>query len=141
MSRIIGYTAGVFDLFHVGHLNVLKKSKSLCDKLIVGCTVDELVVKNKRKTPVIPFNERVEILESIKYVDLVVAQEENTYSDKYKAWEMYKFNMIFVGSDWKGSKKWTDLEEKLSKVNVKVIYFPYTSSTSSTIIQNILKEY
>lgn len=135
-NKIVGYTAGVYDLFHVGHLNLLKNAKSLCDHLIVGVTSDELV-KYKGKTSVIPFSERLQIVRSIKYVDTVVGQYD---LDKYKAWEKLKFNRIFVGDDWLGSKEWNEYEKKFKEIGVEVIYFPYTLGTSSTIITDILKK-
>lgn len=135
---IIGYTTGVFDLFHVGHINILKNSKSLCDKLIVGITTDELILSYKNKLPVIPYNERAEIVRNIKYVDLVVPQEN---MNKYEAWEKNKFDLLFVGDDWFKSDKWHEYERQLSKENVKIIYFTYTKSTSSTKINNILDDY
>jgi len=132
----IGYTTGVFDLYHVGHLNILKKSKEHCDKLIVGVTTDELAYKRKNKMPIIPFEERVEIIESVRYVDKVVSQPS---MDKVLAWKNYKFNKMFVGSDWKGTEKWNNLEIELGKHGVEIIYFPYTKSTSSTIIREVLE--
>ncbi|MEX0748984.1 MAG: adenylyltransferase/cytidyltransferase family protein [Candidatus Saccharimonadales bacterium] len=134
-KKTIGYTAGVFDLFHIGHLNILRNAKSMCDHLIVGVTADELV-KYKGKTAIIPFRERLEIVQSIEYVDTVVGQYE---LDKYKAWELLKFDKIFVGNDWFGSKEWLEYEDKFEKVGVEVIYFPYTIGTSSTIITDVLK--
>ena len=133
---IIGYTTGVYDLFHVGHLNVLRNAKSMCDRLIVGVTTDELVsYKNKRA--VIPFEERIQIIRGCKYVDLAVPQEN---MDKIEAYERYNFNIMFVGDDWFNTKKWNEIEKKLQKVNVRIIYFPYTKSTSSSLINNTLKE-
>jgi len=132
---IIGYTTGVFDLFHIGHLNILKKSKSLCDKLIVGVTTDELMYSYKKKKAVIPYEERCAIVSEIKAVDLVVPQEN---MNKIEAWEKYKFNKMFVGDDWKGSPKWDLIETKLKKRNVELIYFPYTKGTSSTLINETL---
>jgi len=132
----IGYTTGVFDLYHVGHLNILKKSKEYCDKLIVGVTTDELAYKRKNKMPIIPFEERVEIIESVRYVDKVVSQPS---MDKVLAWKKYKFNKMFVGSDWKGTEKWNNLEIELGKHGVEIIYFPYTKNTSSTIIREVLE--
>ena len=132
----IGYTTGVFDLYHVGHLNILKNSKEHCDKLIVGVTTDELAYKRKNKMPIIPFEERVEIIESVRYVDKVVSQPS---MDKVIAWKKYKFNKMFVGSDWKGTEKWNNLEIELGKHGVEIIYFPYTKSTSSTIIREVLE--
>ena len=92
-KKIVGYTTGVYDLFHIGHLNLLRNAKGLCDTLIVGCSSDEVVKKMKNKTPVIPFHERVEILEAIPYTDAVVKQELSDYTDKFKAWEKYKFDI------------------------------------------------
>ncbi len=134
MNKIIGYTTGVFDLFHIGHLRLIEKAKKHCDKLIVGVTVDELV-KYKHKKAVIPFEERFEILKSIKNVDEVVAQES---MDKMEAWDRLKFNVIFVGDDWKGTKKWNNYEQQFRTVGVEIIYFPYTKGTSSTLINNSL---
>ena len=132
---VIGYTTGVYDLFHIGHLNLLKNAKGLCDKLIVGVTVDELVAyKNKRA--VIPFEERLEIVRSIKYVDAAIPQED---IDKFAAWEKLKFDILFVGDDWYQSESWRAMEEKFSGVGVKVVYFPYTKGVSSTVISKALK--
>lgn len=130
----VGYTTGVFDLFHIGHLNILKKAKEECDFLIVGVTIDELVAY-KNKQAVIPFSERIEIVQSIKYVDLAVPQKS---MDKMKAWEVLNFNAMFVGSDWKGTEKWNTYESEFSKVNVEIVYFPYTQGTSSTILKQTL---
>lgn len=131
----IGYTTGVFDLFHIGHLNVLRNAKLECDYLIVGVTTDELCMKEKNKKPVITFMERMEIVQSIKWVDNVVPQ---TSYDKIEAWKNLKFNIMFVGDDWKGTEKWNKLEEDFSKLGVEIHYFPYTQQTSSTKIRNIV---
>ena len=128
----IGYTTGVFDLFHIGHLNILKKAKEQCECLIVGVSTDELVQNYKNKLPVIPFEERVEIVKSIKYVDKVVAQENR---DKYSAWENLQFDVMFVGDDWKGNKLFEELEHQFKSVGVDIVYFPYTQGTSSTILR------
>lgn len=130
----IGYTTGVFDLFHAGHLNILKQAKSYCDYLIVGVTIDELV-SYKKKSAIIPFTDRLEIIESIKYVDKAVPQAS---MDKFDAWKKYKFNAIFVGSDWQNTKKWDVLEEKFLEVDVKIEYFKYTSRISSSILRDLL---
>ena len=122
----IGYTTGVFDMFHIGHLNILKRAKEQCDYLIVGVSTDELVQKSKNKTPIIPFEERVEILKAIKYVDEVVPQINK---DKLAAYDKYKFDVMFVGDDWKGSELFNKCEEELKKHGSCVIYFPYTKST------------
>lgn len=131
---IIGYTTGVFDLFHVGHLRMLKNAKSMCDKLIVGVTVDDLVVyKNKRA--VIPYDERAEIVRSIRYVDAVVPQES---MDKFEAWKKMKFDIMFVGDDWYGDSRWEKYERQFSEVGVKIIYFPYYKGTSSSMIKAVI---
>ena len=133
-KMVIGYTTGVFDLFHIGHLNIIRNAKSMCDKLIVGVTTDELVAY-KNKKAVIPFTERCEIIRSIKYVDSVVPQYD---MDKFAAWEKLKFDIVFVGDDWHNTPKWKKIEDELKKVSVKIVYFPYTKGISSTIINNML---
>lgn len=133
-KKIIGYTTGVYDLFHIGHLNLLRKAKAQCDYLIVGVSTDDLVMyKNKRA--VIPFEERMEIVKSIKYVDEVVPQVN---MDKMEAWEKLHFDVMFVGDDWKGTAKWIAYEKQLAEVGVKIVYFPYTKGTSSTLINQVL---
>lgn len=130
MSKsVVGYTTGIFDLFHIGHLNIFRKAKSMCDILIVGVSTDELAVKLKKRKTVIPFNERIEIVSSIKYVDKAVPEYKD---DKLGAWEKYKFDIIFKGDDWKGSRKWNELEVELNKLGVKIIYFSYTKHISSS---------
>lgn len=131
---ILGYTSGVYDLFHIGHLNLLKNAKGLCDKLIVGVSVDELV-KYKNKKSVIPFEERIEIVRNIKYVDSAIPQYE---IDKFKTWEKIKFDILFVGDDWYETDSWKSMENRFKEVNVRVVYFPYTKGTSSTLINEIL---
>jgi len=134
MSKIIGYTTGVFDLFHVGHLNILKQAREQCDYLIVGVTVDELVAYKNVKA-VIPYEERKGIVASIKYVDQVVPQ---TSMDKMEAWKSLQFNRMFVGSDWKGTDKWNKFEEEFAEVGVEIVYFPYTDGTSSSKLRAVL---
>lgn len=131
----VGYTTGVFDLFHIGHLNILKKAKEQCEYLIVGVSTDENVLSYKKKTPVIPFEERIAIVEALKYVDEAVPQ---THMDKFKAWEKIKFEAIFHGDDWKGSAMYSEIEHKFSEVGVDMVYFPYTQGTSSTILADVL---
>ncbi len=133
-KRIIGYTSGVYDLFHIGHLNLLKNAKGLCDSLIVGVTSDELVAYKNKKS-VIPHLERMEIVRNIKFVDAVVQQYD---MDKIKMWERLKFDVMFVGDDWFDSPKWQEIDEQFKKVGVKVVYFPYTKGISSTKINNTL---
>ena len=135
-KQVIGYTTGVFDLFHIGHLRLLIKAKSLCDKLIVGVTTDDLVCYKSKKS-VIPFEERAEIVANIKCVDTVVAQAS---MDKLGAWEKFQFDIMFVGDDWKNTNKWQEFEKQFKRVGVKIIYFPYTKGTSSTLINEILQK-
>ncbi|MFD1259803.1 adenylyltransferase/cytidyltransferase family protein [Entomomonas asaccharolytica] len=130
----VGYTSGVYDLFHIGHLNLLKNAKGLCDKLIVGVTVDELV-SYKNKKAVIPFEERIEIVRNIKFVDAAIPQEN---IDKFEMWKKIKFDILFVGDDWFNSESWQNMEEKFKEVGVRVVYFPYTKSTSSTLLNETL---
>lgn len=131
----VGYTTGVFDMFHIGHLNILRRAKEQCDYLIVGVSTDELVKEYKNKTPIIPFEERAEIVRSIDCVDRVIAQENR---DKYEAWRELKFDVMFVGDDWKGKPLFMKVEEEFKKVGVDVVYFPYTKDTSSTILREKL---
>lgn len=131
----IGYTAGVYDMFHIGHLNLLKKAKEQCDYLIVAVSIDELIQKEKNKQPIIPYEERAEIIQSIKYVDKVVPQVDK---NKFRAWEKYKFDVMFVGDDWKGKPIFQEAEKKLAEVDVDVVYFPYTKHISSTILRKRL---
>jgi glycerol-3-phosphate cytidylyltransferase len=133
-----GYTTGVFDVFHVGHLNILKHAKEKCEYLVVGISTDELVRACKSKTPVIPFEERMEIVASIKYVDEVVPQRDK---NKYEAWKRHRFDVMFVGDDWKGSKIFKDTEEKFRPHGVEIVYFPYTKGVSSTLLQEKIKNY
>ena len=133
---IIGYTTGVFDMFHIGHLNILRRAKEQCDYLIVGVSTDELVKKDKNKTPVIPYNERAAIVEAIKYVDKVVPQPDK---DKFGAWEKYKFDVMFVGSDWKGTPQWEKFEEQFAPVGVKIVYLQHTDGISSTMLTDFIK--
>jgi glycerol-3-phosphate cytidylyltransferase len=124
-------------MFHVGHLNILKKAKEQCDYLIVGVSTDELVRKEKNKTPIIPFEDRCEIVSAIKYVDMVVPQ---TDKDKLSAWQRYKFNKMFVGSDWKGTPQWTEFERIFSCLGVEIVYFPYTKRISSTLLREMISK-
>ena len=132
MKKVITY--GTYDLLHHGHVALLKRAKALGDYLIVGVSTDELV-SYKHKQAVIPFEERKEIVAAIKYVDEVVTQEN---MNKMEAWEKYHFNVMFVGDDWKGTDKWNKIESDLNAVGAKVVYFPYTKGTSSTLINETL---
>lgn len=128
----VGYTAGVYDMFHIGHLNLIKRAKEQCDFLIVAVSTDELVQATKNKKPIIPFEDRCEIVRAIKYVDMVVTQFNK---DKLAAYEKYKFDAMFVGDDWKGKPLFVEAEKKLKEHGVDVVYFPYTKKISSTILR------
>lgn len=135
---IIGYTTGVFDLFHIGHLNILRMAKEHCDYLIVAVTTDNEVIRIKKRKPIIQFEERLKIVESIKFVDIAVPEDD---TNKVVAWEKYKFNVIFKGSDWKGTEKWNNYEAEFFKLGVEVCYFPYTVGTSSTVLRRIIENF
>lgn len=135
---IIGYTTGVYDMFHIGHLNILKRAKSQCDYLIVGVSTDELVLQEKNKMPIIPFDERCEIVSAIKYVDRVVPQLNK---NKKQAWEEFKFNKMFVGSDWKGSPQWIQFEIDFAPLGVEIVYLDHTDGISSTILRDKLNKF
>lgn len=132
---LLGYTTGVFDLFHVGHLNVLRRAKEQCDRLIVGVTTDELASSAKGKQPVIPYIERAAIVGAIRYVDDVVPQDS---MDKVAAWREHRFGRMFVGDDWKGTPRWDALEVEFAALGVEIVYFPYTTHTSSTLLRQAL---
>lgn len=132
---IIGYTAGVYDLFHIGHLNLLKNAKGMCDKLIVGVTVDALVTY-KGKHAMIPFEDRIEIVRSCKYVDAAVPQYD---MDKLAACKKLGASVLFVGDDWYGTDKWEQYEKEFAEAGVRVVYFPYTKGVSSTLITKTLE--
>lgn len=136
-KQIIGYTTGVYDMFHIGHLNVIKRAKEQCDFLIVGVSTDELVKTEKGKTPVIPYNERIAIVDAIKYVDMVVPQPDK---NKMAAWEKYHFQKMFVGSDWKGTPQWNEFEEQFSPLDVEIVYLPHTDGISSTELTEVIKD-
>lgn len=139
-KRVIGFTSGVYDMFHIGHLNVIRRAREKCDYLIVGVSTDEVVEKNKNKRPIIPFKERVAIVEAIKYVNQVVPQERYDIEGKIKTVLKYKINIMFVGSDWQGTEKWDRIEKELSKIGCKVVYLPHTDGISSTILREKIKQ-
>ena len=131
----IGYTSGVFDLFHVGHVNLLRSARAMCDKLIVGVTIDDLVLyKNKRA--VIPFHERIAVVQACRYVDVTVPQDN---MNKRVAFDRYKFDVMFVGDDWHESDRWNALDKEFSALGVRIIYLPYTKGTSSTLVNETLE--
>ena len=133
----VGYTTGVFDMFHVGHLNILKRAKEQCEYLIVGVSTNEVVQAYKHKTPIIPFEQRMAIVEAIKYVDKVVPQ---TTMDKMKAWENIKFNVMFHGNDWQNSDLYDDYVKKFAEVGVDVVFFKHTDGISSSDLKEKIKK-
>jgi len=133
----LGYTTGVFDLFHIGHLNLLRNARALCDRLMVGVTTDELLLAEKQKHAVIPHHERMEIVRAIEHVDAVIAQDT---MDKLAIWEKVRFDTMFVGDDWFDTPRWRELERDFEALGVKIVYFPYTKGTSSTLINEVLEE-
>jgi glycerol-3-phosphate cytidylyltransferase len=135
VTRRVGYAAGAFDLFHIGHLNILKHAKSQCDHLIAGVVSDEMLELTKGITPVIPLAERLEIVRSIEYVDEAVPE---TLPDKLDTWRELRFDVFFKGDDWRGTEKGMRLEREFAAVGVEVVYFPYTMTTSSTQLRKAL---
>ena len=135
---IIGYTTGVYDMFHIGHLNILKRAKEQCDYLIVGVNSDQLVEEYKNKKAVVPLEERMEIIRSIRYVDEVMRIDS---LDKVLSWKKKHYNLLFIGDDWKGNPRWTKTEEEMAKYGVKVVYLPHTEGTNSTLLREKLVEY
>ena len=131
---VIGYTAGVYDLFHIGHLTLFKNAKGLCDKLIVGVTVDDLVAY-KGKKAIIPFSDRIEIVRSIRYVDAAVPQYN---MDKLAMCMKLGATVMFVGDDWYGTEKWQAYDHQFASAGIKIIYFPYTKGVSSTSLRGAL---
>ncbi|WP_225047584.1 adenylyltransferase/cytidyltransferase family protein [Lacticaseibacillus kribbianus] len=135
-TQVIGYTTGVYDMFHVGHLNIIRRAKEQCDYLIVGVSTDELVRKEKDKTPVIPLTERMEIVSAIRYVDEVVVQPDK---DKLSAWKRLHFSKMFVGSDWENTPQWKIYEKQLAPKGVEIVYLPHTDGISSTKLTGVIK--
>lgn len=133
----VGYTTGVFDLFHIGHLNLLRNAKALCEYLIVGVSTDEVVMSYKHKMPVIPYEERAAIVEAIKYVDKVVPQ---TSMDKREAWETLHFDALFHGDDWKGSPMYDKYIKEFEGTGVDMVFLPHTEGTSSTTLSSVLNK-
>ena len=134
---VVGYTQGTYDMFHIGHLNLLRNAKENCDYLIVGVNSDELVKKYKNKSAIVPVNERVDIVSAIKYVDEVIVCDT---LDKVDIFKKKPFDIIFIGDDWKGNKRWEQTGKDLSKLGAKLVYLPHTKGTSSTLLREKLNE-
>lgn len=137
MAVRIGYAPGAYDLFHVGHLNILRHAKAQCDYLVAGVVSDEVLAVTKGRAPVIPLAERLEIVKHIAFVDEVYA--EVTVS-KLDSWNDLRFNRIFKGDDWRGTPKGDQLEQDFNAIGVEVVYFPYTMHTSSTMLRRVLSQ-
>jgi glycerol-3-phosphate cytidylyltransferase len=135
MTKIVGYAPGAYDMFHVGHLNILRQAKRHCDHLIAGVVSDEMCELTKGKRPVVPLAERMEIVRHISYVDEVVAE---VVPDKVETWKTVQFDVIFKGDDWRGTAKGEKLERDFEALGVQVVYFPYTIHTSSTLLRKAL---
>ncbi len=133
---VVGYAAGAFDLFHVGHLNILRQAKSRCDLLVAGVVSDEVCLETKGRLPVVPLAERLEIVSHIGYVDRAVAE---TSRDRLDIWKEVRFDVFFKGDDWRGTTKGIRIEEEFAKVGVEVVYFPYTVHTSSTQLRRTIE--
>lgn len=133
----IGYTSGAFDLFHVGHLNILQKAKEQCEYLIVGVSTDDLVESYKFKRPVIPFHDRIKIVEAIRYVDEVVPQ---TSMNKLETWQKLHFDVMFHGDDWKNSELYNQYEEDFAALGVELVFIPHTEGISSSVLVDKIKK-
>jgi glycerol-3-phosphate cytidylyltransferase len=135
MATVVGYVPGVYDMFHVGHLNILRNARLACDHLIAGVVSDERATIVKGKEPVVPAAERLEIVRSIRYVDEAVLEDVPT---KIAMWERVHFDVIIKGDDWRGTPKGEKLEQDMASVGVRVVYLPYTVHTSSTMLRQVL---
>ena len=135
MTTRIGYAPGAYDLFHVGHLNILRHAREHCEHLIAGVVSDEMLERTKGRRPVVPLEERLEIVRHVRYVDQVHAE---TVPDKLDTWRELRFDVFFKGDDWRGTAKGRDLERRFAEVGVEVVYFPYTMHTSSTALRRAL---
>lgn len=135
---VIGFTQGTYDMFHIGHLNLIRNARQECDYLIVGVNSDELIQSYKKKTVIVPLDERMDIVASLRYVDHVIRCDT---LDKKNVCLENKVNKVFIGDDWKGSKRWEQTEKELASYGIEVVYLPYTKNTSSTLLREKLKEF
>lgn len=134
---VIGYAPGVYDLFHIGHLNILRRASEHCDQLVAGVVTDDVVYRAKAQYPVVPFSERLDIVRSIRFVDLAVP---DPHVDKFDSWREVRYDVIFKGDDWRGTARALRLERQLAEVGAEIRYFPYTVQTSSTELRKFLSE-
>lgn len=132
----IGYVPGAFDLFHIGHLNILRRAREHCDFLIAGVAADDVLIRHKGVTPVVPLAERIEIVRNVRYVDMAHAAMTN---DKVEIWKELQFNVLFKGDDWRGTEKGNKLEHDFAAIGVEVVFFPYTQATSSSALRRTLQ--
>ena len=132
----IGYVPGASDLFHIGHLNILRRAREHCDFLIAGVVADDVLIRHKGVTPVVPLAERIEIVRNVRYVDMAHAAMTN---DKVAIWKELRFNILFKGDDWRGTEKGNKLERDFAAIGVEVAYFPYTQATSSSAVRRTLQ--
>jgi glycerol-3-phosphate cytidylyltransferase len=135
MTKVVGYAPGAYDMFHVGHLNILRRARQHCDHLIAGVVSDEMCQLTKGRLPVVPLAERMEIVSHISYVDEVVAE---VVPDKVETWRSVGFDVLFKGDDWRGTPKGIKLERDFAELGVEIVYFPYTMHTSSTLLRRAL---
>jgi glycerol-3-phosphate cytidylyltransferase len=135
-SRVVGYAPGVYDLFHIGHLNVLRNARQFCDHLIAGVLTDEMAQRGKGNVPIVPEDERLAIVGSIRFVDEAVAED---VPHKMEMWDRLKFDVVIKGDDWKGTDRGDKLESDFAAVGVRVAYLPYTKHTSSTMLRQVLR--
>lgn len=136
-DQLVGYVPGAWDMFHVGHLNILLRARELCDHLVVGVVTDEVLVAVKNKPPVVPLEERMEVVSAMGVVDRVVP---DFAGDKLDAWRRHRFDVLFKGDDWRGTAKGQRLERDMALVGVQVLYFPYTAHTSSTVLRELVTQ-
>lgn len=134
----IGYTQGTYDMFHIGHLNLLRNARQECDYLIVGVNSDELIQSYKSKNAIVPLEERMDIIAALRFVDKVIPCDS---LEKLDTCLKYKINKVFIGDDWKGNERWVQTEKELAPYGIEVIYLPYTKNTSSTMLREKLQDY
>lgn len=134
-QRLVGYAPGGWDMFHIGHLNVIRRSREACDYLIVGVASDQSLFLQKNRAPIVPLEERIEIVRAIRYVDEVIVDDS---PDKRAAWAKRRFDVLFKGNDWLGTEKGERLEQRMAEIGVRVHYLPYTPDTSSTMLRSVL---
>ena len=135
MTYVRGYVSGVFDMFHIGHLNIIRQARLHCDYLIAGVVTDDVVVRAKGKPPIVPLDERMAIVQSVRDVDEVVV---DTHVDKFDTWRELRYDCLFKGDDWKGTARADRLESDLASVGARIVYFPYTQQTSSTQLRRYI---